>query len=300
MEPVRIGCVKYLNTLPLIEGLRAWRDCELVAAVPSRLIDMLLGGEVDVALASVIDAARASGQTTGGTPVPQTTLLPVGMIGCDGPTLTVRLFSRVPIEEIETVGADTDSHTSVVLMQVLLWKKFGRRVRVVDYDAREHMVVGRKETPPPSSLRSDTSPAGAGEVALLLIGDKVVTDAPSEAEYPHQMDLGAAWKELTGLPFVYAVWMCRGGEEGSLKVQAAAKMLDRARRHNATRLDWIAESRSEERHWPRDLAAKYLGTYLKYDVGEPEREAVEKFLRWAGEMGLCAGGEPVWAGEARV
>ena len=42
--------------------------------------------------------------------------------------------------------------------------------------------------------------------SVLLIGDKVVTDAPPEERYPYQMDLGAAWKELTGLPFVYAVW----------------------------------------------------------------------------------------------
>ncbi len=271
MDPVRIGCVKYLNTLPLIEGLKSWRDGELVAAVPSRLIDMLVGGEVDVALASVIDAARQSA-----------TLLPVGMIGCDGPTLTVRLFSRVPIDRITTIAADTDSHTSVVLAQVLLWKKHGLRVKMADFDAREHMVVGQPGAPEPD--------------ALLLIGDKVVTDAPDAAKYPHQLDLGAAWKDLTGLPFVYAVWMCRSGEEHTLKVQAAAKMLERTRLHNQTRLGWIVASRAEERHWPQDLAAKYLGVYLKYDVGEPEREAVEKFLRWASELGLCTAAEPRWAG----
>jgi chorismate dehydratase len=275
MDPVRIGCVKYLNTLPLIEGLKSWRDCELIAAVPSRLIDMLVGdggggGEVDVALASVIDAARQSA-----------TLLPVGMIGCDGPTLTVRLFSRVPIETITTIAADTDSHTSAALVQVLLWKKHGLRVKMVDFDAREHMVVGQYGTAEPD--------------ALLLIGDKVVTDAPDAAKYPHQLDLGAAWKDLTGLPFVYAVWMCRAGEEDSLKVRAAAAMLERSRLHNATRLGWIVASRAEERHWPQDLAAKYLGTFLKYDVGEPEREAVDKFLRWAGELGLCNKTEPKWA-----
>jgi chorismate dehydratase len=272
MDPVRIGCVKYLNTLPLIEGLASWRDAQIVAAVPSRLIDMLIVGEVDVALASVIDAARTS-----------TTLLPVGMIGCNGPTLTVRLFSRVPIDQIQTVGADTDSHTSVVLMQVLLAKKHGRRVTVLDFDAREHMVLG------------DTGKGGEPD-ALLLIGDKVVTDAPEAAKYPHQLDLGAAWKELTGLPFVYAVWMCRAGEEDSLKIRAAAKMLERSRLHNTTRLGWIVESRAEERHWPQELAAKYLGEYLKYDIAEPEREAVEKFLRWAAELGLCAAGEVRWAG----
>ena len=304
MDTVRIGCVQYLNTLPLIEGLRTWRDVEVVTAVPSRLAGMLIGGDVDVALASVIDAATAEG--SGG---PGVVLLPVGMIGCDGPTLTVRLFSTRPIETLEEIGVDTDSHTSVALLQVLMHKIHGRRVRVVSFDAGEHLVVG------PGAHRADPSgdgggvqrPAGdrrgtqGGEArqswpdAVLLIGDKVVTDAPPAERYPYQMDLGAAWKSLTGLPFVYAAWMCCGGTEGSVAVRAAAMMLDRARRHNATRLDWIVASRAGEKHWPADLARRYVGEYLHYGVGEAEKEAVAKFVRFAGELGLCGHAEPRWA-----
>ena len=59
MSPIRIGCVQYLNTLPLIEGLRAWKDCVLETAVPSRLIGMLLDGRVDVALAVAVMRAAA-------------------------------------------------------------------------------------------------------------------------------------------------------------------------------------------------------------------------------------------------
>ena len=296
MDTVRIGCVKYLNTLPLIEGLGAWQGCELVASAPSGLIGMLRRGEVDVALASVVDAARSDGVTKGRSDEVKgggVVLLPVGMIGCEGATLTVRVFSRVPIERITRVAVDSESHTSVVLMQVVMWKRYGRRVEVVQ-------MGGNTRTP--SAIDSlGTSPAGAGEVgeeAMLLIGDKVVTDAPSEGEYPFQMDLGAAWKELTGLPFVYAMWMCRAGEEGSMKVRAAAMMLERARLHNATRMDWIVARHAGERGWARDLAAQYVGSLLKYDVGEPEREAVEKFVSWAAEMGWWGSGGVVWGGMA--
>ncbi len=273
MLPVRIGCVKYLNTLPLIEGLASWRDAELIAAVPARLMDMLLSCEVDVALASVIDAARNRGRVA---------LLPVGMIGSDGPTLTVRVFSRVPLEQVRAMGADTDSHTSVALMRIVMKRRYRVDVRILDFDAREHMVLGRGDAPidPPD--------------ALLLIGDKVQTDPPLEAEYPHQLDLGEAWKELTGLPFVYAVWMCRAGEEGSLPVQLAASVLDRARRHNATRMDWLVAARAGERGWPVDAAANYLGHKLRYEVGEPEREAVARFVEECAALGLCEPGELNW------
>lgn len=278
MPPIRLGCVKYLNTLPLIEGLQAWRDAELVAAVPSRLVDMLLSGRVDVALASVIDAARHADRVR---------MLPVGMIGCDGPTLTVRLFSRVPFEAIRTVGADTDSHTSVALLRVVLARRFGLRPRVLDFDAREHMLLGGEPERP-------GTPSHAAD-AVLLIGDKVVTDPPEHGEYPHELDLGHAWKDLTGLPFVYAVWMCRAGEESSLAVRSAAVMLDRQRRHNATRLGWIVQSRAAERRWPEETAARYVGEYLKYAVGEPEHAAVARFLAFAHELGLSPCPDARWA-----
>ncbi|MCC6320756.1 MAG: hypothetical protein IT438_04890 [Phycisphaerales bacterium] len=275
--------MKYLNTLPLVEGLQSLRDVEVISAVPSRLIGMLREREVEVALASVVDAAGEGVSAVG-----------VGMIGSDGPTLTVRVFSRVPIEKIATVGADTDSHTSVWLLRVILARKYGVRARVMDFDARERMVVGAGE-----GGRGDEAAERNGREqdvdALLLIGDKVVTDPPDRREYPHELDLGAAWKEMTGLPFVYAVWMCRAGEEESAAVRTAAAVLDRQRRHNATRLGWIAGRRAEERGWPVGLAARYIGSCLTFDVGEAEREAVDKFIGWAHELGLCDAGPVRWA-----
>jgi chorismate dehydratase len=276
MTPIRLGCVKYLNTLPMIEGLRACRDVELIAAAPSKLIEMLERDEVDLALASVIDAARPREA--------EVTLLPVGMIGCDGPTMTVRVFSGLPLDQVAEVHADTDSHTSTALMQVVMHRKFGRRVRVIEFDARERVTLtgGGPEWP----------------TTMLLIGDKVVTDAPPAERYPHQLDLGAAWKELTGLPFVYATWMCKSARVDDPAIRVAAALLERQRLHNATRLDWIVHTRAPERRWPPELAAEYVGNRLRYEVGEREEEAVNRFLRDAAELGLASGGEVRWAREA--
>ena len=305
MNTVRIGCVKYLNTLPLIEGLRTWEasgGCQLMMSAPSGLIGMLERGEVDVALASVVDAAGPHGHIAHSEQSKGVVLLPVGMIGSDGPTMTVRVFSTRPFEEVEEVAVDSDSHTSVALLRVIMWRRYGKRVRVRTFEV-ERGSVGRREEEVALSAAEDrgTSPKGeeGGFEAMLLIGDKVVTDAPDGALYPHVMDLGAARKELTGLPFVYAVWMCRAGEEESMAVRAAAAMLDRSRRHNATRLDWIVEMRAEEKGWEKDAAAEYLGRSLKYAVGEAEREAVEKFVRWGSEIGVC-GGRVVWSGASQV
>ncbi|HPO92827.1 MAG TPA: hypothetical protein PL072_05075 [Phycisphaerales bacterium] len=127
---------------------------------------------------------------------------------------------------------------------------------------------------------------------LLLIGDKVETDPPARSEgYVHELDLGEAWKELTGLPLVYAAWLCRAGEEESLAVRAACSMLERSRLHNRTRLDHIVAAHAPGRHWDTDHAREYLGSLLRYDLGERERESVERFVTLAHEMGLL-GAEP--------
>ncbi len=274
MNPIRIGTVEYLNTAPLIEGVAKAANATLVPAVPSRLIDLLIRGEVDLALVSVVDLARSS------TPL---VVLPVGMIGCDGPTLTVRLFSDQPIDRIARVHADTDSHTSVALAKVLLKRVYGITPEFVDYDARERA--------PGTGVQGHT-PEEAWPPAVLLIGDKVVSDSPPAVRYPHQLDLGQAWHALTGLPFVYAVWACLEQRAADPDVRAAAAVLDRARRRNGMRLDAIAAKEAGSHGWPGDLAREYLGSRLRYEFTARAADAVRIFFGMAAEDGLLPPLEP--------
>ncbi|MCC6428698.1 MAG: menaquinone biosynthesis protein [Phycisphaerales bacterium] len=275
MHPVRLLAVRYLNTVPLIEGLDKTEGVELSTAVPSKIASLVAGGQADIGLASTFDAAAL------GVPM---VLLPSGMIGCDGPTLTVRLFSESPIERITQVHVDTDSRTSVALCRVLLRKLHGITPDIIEFDARERVASGGAEAQWPP--------------AMLLIGDKVVTDSPPAVRYPHQLDLGEAWKALTGLPFVYAVWMCRRDRwqdpEIGPRLRIAAALLDRQLRHNLTRLDWIISQCAPEHRWPTDLARRYIGELLRFRIGEREREGLSTFLSAAAECGLCPRLEPEW------
>jgi chorismate dehydratase len=296
MASLRIGHVRYLNTLPLVEGLSAWREVELVQAVPAALAPMLTGegggeaeggGErrIDIGLCSVIDVARSSEPLT---------LIPSGMIGCDGPTLTVRMYSAVPWDRVTRLYADTESHTSVVLARVLLKRRFGVTPEVVDYDAVRHAEAGQSGSP--GSAGGAGGAGGFWPETLLIIGDKVVTDAPPAERYPHQMDLGEAWHEWTGLPFVYAMWMCRSADAGKPAVRLAAELLERQRLRNTVRLDWLVARYAGERGWPAALAGRYVGELLRYGVGPREREGVLRFLGEAAELGLAARVAPEWLG----
>ncbi len=274
---VRIAAVSYLNTTPMIEGLDAWRDAEIVKAVPARMADMVLADRADVGLVSLADYARADAA-----PGPGLTLLPCGMIGCDGPTLTVRVFSAVPPERVTTLHADTDSHTSVVLAQVILAERHDARPRVRDFHARERLSAGADP--------DDTWPQ-----TVLLIGDKVVTDSPPAVRYPYQIDLGEAWKALTGLPFVYALWMCRADRADDPAVRTAAALLDRQRRRNRLRLDPVITADAQRRDWPADLARRYVGDLLRFEVDARAREGVSTFLTKAAALGLLPPAQVRWA-----
>lgn len=256
----RIGCVSFLNAKPLIDGLEDRANPAVRFHVPSGLLHDLDAGDVDIALCPVIDYQRS---------VQPLDIVPVGGIGCDGPTLTVRLFSRVPIRQITRVYADTDSHTSVALMRVLLAEVHDLHPAVIDYHARQHLAQKR-----PIALDDIQS--------VLLIGDKVVTDCPAEHDFPHQIDLGEAWKKHTGLPFVFAVWMARRDAPlGDLPA-----LLLRTRLDNADRIDELVQRHAPSHGWPADLARQYLGHWLKYHIGPEQLAAIQRFHASAHRLGL--------------
>lgn len=245
---IRIASVNYLNARPLIHGLERDPGIQLSLEIPSRLIESLRAGASDVALLPVIDFQRLEGLI----------LVPAGGIGCDGHTLTVRLFSRTPIDRIDTLACDPDSHTSVALARIILAERYQLRPEFVDL----YHATGR-----------------AGE-ARLLIGDKVICDEP--AGFEHQLDLGHAWKEMTGLPFVFAAWMARDG----IDLDHVHRRLERAKQEGLASLPELVQRYAVPRGWPAGVALQYLTVYLKYDIGPTECTAMRRFFELAARHGI--------------
>jgi chorismate dehydratase len=248
-QKLLIGSVSYLNAKPLIYGLEDAENLRLSLEIPAKLIDGLRDRRFEVALLPIIDYQRLD----------DVRLLTSGGIGCDGPTLTVRIFSHVPIDQIQTLSCDVHSHTSVALARVLLAEQYGRRPAFVDFK------------------HSGQSPKVE---AMLLIGDKVVCEEP--VGYAHQLDLGQAWKELTGLPFVFAAWVARGDADlGDLPIQ-----LKQAKTTGMGHLDEIVQRDAIPRGWPTELAYRYMTEYLKYDIGEQQIAAIRLFHALAARHGM--------------
>lgn len=247
---VQVATVSYLNARPLIEGVERETDVELVRRVPSRLLDTLESGAASVALCPVIDFQKSTAALE---------IVLCGAIGCDGPALTVKVFSSRPVDEIREIAVDGDSHTSAALLQIVM-----------------HAITGR----PPLLYALPSTASEPPPQALLLIGDKVVNAEPDRTRYPYELDLGDAWRELTGKPFVFAVWMTRvGADLGDLPDR-----LDRIRLANRHRLTEIATLHAGATGWPTDLAVRYLSRNLRYDLESPELEGIEEFWRRCHEL----------------
>src|SRR5215469_9183278 len=172
----RIGSVPYLNAAPLTRDLPG----EIIFAPPSKLAQMLRRDELDAALVSITEVLMND----------RYDILDGVSIASLGEVYSVFLAHKKPIEEIKEVYCDTASLTSVNLLKVLLAER------------------GLK----PEFKPLENYAAAAEKDYVLLIGDTAIEF--QRAPHTHEIfDLGAAWLDLTGLPFVFAVWALRRGVE---------------------------------------------------------------------------------------
>ncbi len=177
-----IGSVPYLNEKPLTrwffqtdEGKTS--GIEVVYAVPSELARMLQSGEIAAALVSSFEYFRTPGYS----------IVPGVSISGQDDIESVRAFSRVAWRKTESLALDTSSLTSVALLKILLIEQLD------SYPAFLHAAP-------------DQTTMLAQADACLLIGDKGMLASSQDLNV---LDLGRAWRRLTGLPFVYAVWLAR-------------------------------------------------------------------------------------------
>lgn len=251
----RAGVVSFLNARPLIHGLDQNSRVTLIQAVPSRLPGMLQAVSVDVALVPVVDTVR-DGRTW--------PIVSNACIGCHGATLTVRILSRVDPADIETLHVDGDSHTSIALASIIWREKYKRELRLIPW-SRSHK--------PGDPIPSDCQ-------AILLIGDKVIRPPVGADMFSTQIDLGATWKSLTGLPFVFAVWAVTE-RVSPADARGMADVLEVARDAGVANAVRIAADEGPRMGWPVELATRYLTEFLTFTLGPREREGMKLFLEMA-------------------
>ena len=252
-DKIRIGAVTYLNARPLIVALAELDPrMELVIAYPRRLADALSDGKLDVAMIPSIEYARH----------PEFSIISDACIACDGPVRSVRLYGRVPVEDVHTLALDEGSRTSAALARILLKERFG---------------VAPKLRTLPIGVGLDEMPADA----VLVIGDRGM--APVNGTFEFVWDLGEEWSRWAGLPFVFAQWVARP----EVDLRGVERTLATARDVGLTRLAEIARHEAPLIGVAEADCLSYLRDHLEFRLGWRQQRGLERFFALAGRLGMA-------------
>ncbi|MCE5326284.1 MAG: menaquinone biosynthesis protein [Planctomycetaceae bacterium] len=229
--------VPYANASPLAHFLpQVCGGAQVVYGHPSSLAQRLVAGEVDVAMLPV--AAYFA--------TPGLAMIDGMGICADGAVWSVLLKCRRPLSEIRVVAADPASRSSNALAKLLLKEHFRQSVEMI-------------------------TDAGAEADADVVIGDRALCQPPAPCG---DLDLGQCWKDMTALPFVFAVWAYRAEAENAA---ALAQIASAAKDMGCRNIEVLAAIRAETLHLPLERCREYLASIIRYDLGPREAQGMERF-----------------------
>ena len=260
LAPFRVGSVEYLNAVPLTRGIEE----QIIFTTPARLAELLRRDELDAALVSTAEVLLTD----------RYDILDGIAIASLGEVYSVLLAHRRPLAELKEIYCHAASLSGLNLLKVLLAER------------------GLKP-----EFKPLEDPRKAAELdAALLIGNPAIDfqrslrRSEAEANAPHEheiLDLGAAWFELTNLPFVFAVWALRRGIENS----ALRRQLRAAKKFGVDTLDSIIRNRTE---YDYEFRKDYFDWHIHYHLGEDERRGILKFAELLRKHGLGQVFEPIF------
>jgi len=253
---LRLGIVPYLNVLPLLEGLdQDVPRLNWARATPRQLVDLLENQKVDFATLPIFEVIHSNNYK----------LLGKCSISCDGPVRSVRLFSKKPFPEVKKVLLDVSSLTSVHLCQIL---------------CKEYLLIDPEFETSEEPIKLDFNLADSDYDAVLVIGDVAFE---WEGTFEYELDLGAAWKDHTGLPFVFAGWVCHKSQSITNELQ---DIFVRARKEGERNVYDIAKNtvglHKRELH---DLI-EYLSVNIKFSLREDQIRGIDLYRKKLIEHGF--------------
>ena len=258
----RVGHIQFLNCLPLYWGLArtgTLLDFELTKDTPEKLSEKLVRGDLDIGPITLVEFLKHADELVA---------FPDIAVGCDGPVMSCVIVSQVPLDQLDgaRVALGSTSRTSVRLAQLLLAEQIG--VEPSYYTCPPDLPLMMQEAD-----------------AAVLIGDAALranlTEAPKLGLEVH--DLGAMWKEWTGLPFVFAVWAAR---RDYLEREPAVtrKVHEAFLASRDLSLDEVGKVAEQAARWEAfDVAVlEQYFTTLDFRFGGPQLAAVREFARRIG------------------
>lgn len=243
MSKIKISVVSYLNSKPFIYGFNHTgftSKIDLQLDIPSVCARKLIDGKVDIGLIPVAVLPQLKEQY----------ILSNYCIGAEGKVASVMLYSNVPLQEIENILLDYQSHTSVILVKVL---------------ARYFWKIN----PQWFSAKTDYENDITGNTAAVIIGDRTFGIGN---KYTYSYDLAEEWQKFTQLPFVFACWV------------ANKKLPDKFINEFNEALKYGIDNRStliadliKQNNYSTNIEI-YLNQNIKYEYDDSKKKALNLFL----------------------
>ncbi len=245
-----MGAVSFLNTKPLIYGIENnlfAHNFNLTKDIPSSLAVGLNSGKLDVALIPSIAYAKNS---------PALKIVPECGIIAHGAVNSIRLYFNKELRNISTVALDISSMTSVVLTKIILAER---------YELKPEFIVARP----------DVEKMLAAADAALVIGDTALFKTGTAG--PNYLDLADEWQEMTGLPFVFAVW---AGRPGALNLEDTQAIIS-SKNLGLDNIDDVCRAAASEYGADFNLVRSYLTENIQFDLGGAEIAGMKQFFELA-------------------
>lgn len=244
--------VSYLNTSPLVWGFEhtpLGQKVSLEYALPSVCADRVREGSADLGIVPVIEIERQGLE-----------YLPQVGIACEGPVRSILLISKVPLDRVKTLAADTGSRTSVMLARVILAERYGAEPATRTHVADLERMLAQAD-------------------AALIIGDPALRLDPVALSARFEVrDLGAEWLALTGLPMVFALWAGRSPAHWTDLFTASC-------RYGLEHIPDIIEQECLKRGITKTLGLEYLTRHIIFELGERHQLGMRRYLSMAAAIG---------------
>lgn len=240
---MKISLVSYLNSFPYHFGLLNAADglySQLDIVNPAVCAKHFADGNSDVALVPVGALIDADDYQ----------LVKPYCISADGPVRSVLLLSNKPLNDIKHISPDSHSRSSNLLLKIL---------------CHNHWNIH------PAFVKHDDSSVDA----RIAIGDKAFE---LQKNYKYCFDLSEAWKDMTGLPFVFAVWIAREDVKEE-KLKGLKEALEAG----------IQDPAAAVRHFGSsglsfDDAVSYLTDNINFRMNAASEEGLKLFLSMAAKV----------------
>jgi chorismate dehydratase len=210
---------------------------------PAVLCDKLAAGELDVACVSSFEYLRN----------PVYAVVDGVSVASRGPVHSVIVAHTEPLADIREIALDPASATSVNLLRCLLAER---------------------------GLRPELTRHPASGVTQLLIGDQAIAFRETHGADYQFWDLAEAWRELTGFPFVFALWLIRPEVTEAANIAHSLRSL---RDENLRSLDSVIAAQSK---FSPAFCEFYFRECLHFGLADAEKAGLLRFRSLCEKHGI--------------